>query len=426
MQQQTVPGVLVVGGGYAGLHAVRAVERAGVDVTLVDASPEHSFVTRLAAVAGGTAPESDASVPLDQLVDRLLIGRMSAVGDGWIRLEDGRTFHADAVVVTTGAGTSQPPIPGFDLAATLRTAADARTLRGRIAEADSVVVVGGGATGVQLAAATAHAHPKTAVHLVEAGTSLLPGMAPALGRNAARILDQRGVQVHLETSVAEISEEGVLTSQGRISGMVVWVGGFAADAGSLGLPVDTAGRVVVNDDLSVESMERTFAAGDIAAHKAAGGAQLPMSAQVAVRAGSAAGRNAARRTKNAETRPVQLAQMGWVMDLGGRRGLAELGPLPGATLDLGGRRLALGPFPLAAPLLDVMPPLLHDGIDAKNLLEIAGPGVLLPWNPRFAAWPGIRGRVPNPPSPLRRIPRARPQSLPARHAGQWAARLRRA
>jgi alanine dehydrogenase len=86
---QALSGVVVVGGGYAGLHAVRAAERAGVDVTLLDASPEHSFATRLAAVAGGTAPESDASIPLDELADSVLVGRMSAVGDGWIRLMAG-------------------------------------------------------------------------------------------------------------------------------------------------------------------------------------------------------------------------------------------------------------------------------------------------------------------------------------------------
>ncbi len=380
-----------MGGGYAGLHAVRAAERAGVDVTLLDASPEHSFATRLAAVAGGTAPESDASIPLDELANTVLLGRVSAVGDGWIRLDDGRTLEADAVVVTTGAETSQPPIPGLDLAAGMRTAEDARSLRERIAEADAVVVVGGGASGVQLAGATAQAHPATTVHLVEAGTSLLPGMGPTLGRNAARILEQRGVQVHLQTAVEEILDDGVNTTQGRISGLVVWVGGFAADASSLGLPVDGAGRVVVNEDLSVHSMERTFAAGDIAAHSDGEGAPLPMSAQVAVRAGTAAGRNAARRTTGAATRPVQLGQLGWVMDLGGGRGLAELGPLPGPMLEVGGRRLGLGPFPLATPLLDLVPPLLHDGVDAKNVLEIAGLGALLPWNPRFAAWPRTPG-----------------------------------
>lgn len=388
-QPLTVSGVLVVGGGYAGLHAVRAAERAGVAVTVVDASPEHSFVTRLAGVAGGTAPQTDASVPLRDLVDNVLVGRVSAVGDGWIRLEDGRVLQADAVVVTTGAQVARPAIPGLDRAGTLRTAADARALRGRIAQADAVVVVGGGASGVQLAAAAARAHPGTAVHLVEGGASLLPGMAPTLGANAARILDQRGVRVHLRTTVEQISEDGVHTARGTIPGLAVWVGGFAADASSLGLPVDGEGRVVVHDDMSVQSMQRTFAAGDIAAHRDGTGAPLPMSAQVAVRAGTAAGRNAALRTKGAPTRPVHLAQMGWVLDLGGGRGLAELGPLPGPSLELGGRRLELGPFPLAAPLLDLVPPLLHDGIDAKNLLEIAGPGALLPWSPRFAAWPGL-------------------------------------
>ena len=384
---QILSGVLVVGGGYAGLHAVQAVKRKGVNVTLLDASPELSFATRLAAVAGGTAPESDASIPLDVLVDTVLIGRMSAVGDGWIRLDDGSVLQADAVVVTTGAATTRPPIPGLDLAATMRTAADARALRRRITTADAVVVVGGGASGVQLAAATAEAHPNMTIHLVEAGRSLLAEMGSTLGDNAVRILEQRGVQVHLQTTVERIRRDGVDTSHGPIAGIVVWVGGFATDASSLGLPVDDAGRVAVNEDLSVSSMERTFAAGDVAAHRTADGTPLPMSAQIAVRAGTAAGRNAARHITGAATRPVRLSQLGWVMDLGGGRGLAELGPLSVPTLELRGRRLNLGPFPLAATLLDLVPPLLHDGIDAKNVLEIAGLGALLPWNPRFAAWP---------------------------------------
>ena len=390
IERHFLPGVLVVGGGYAGIHAVRAAEREGADVTLMDASPEHSFLTRLAAVAGGTSPASDASIPLAELAGSVLAGRVTSVGDGWVRLEDGHVVEADAVVITTGAKPANPPIPGLDRAATLQSAADALQLRTRITDAESVVVVGGGASGVQLAAATASAHPAKRVHLVESGPSLLPGMAPTLGRNAARILRDRGVQIHLDTLAEEVQDDGVRTSAGWIPGLPVWVGGFAADASSLGLPVDETGRIAINADLSVESMERTFAAGDIAAHRDGRGNPLPMSAQVAVRAGTGAGRNAARRAAGNATRPVGLAQLGWVMDLGGGRGLAELGPLPLTAFEVGGRRFGLPPVPLAGPLLDLVPPLLHDGIDAKNVLEIAGLEALLPWHPRFQAWPGSR------------------------------------
>lgn len=393
----TLPGVLVVGGGYAGMHAVRAAEGQGANVTLVDPSQDHSFLTRLAAVAGGTAPESDASIPIAALASSVLPGRVTAVGDGWVSLEDGRVVRADAVVVTTGAAAASPPIPGLEQAGTLQSAADALRLRAEIAASDSVVVIGGGASGVQLAAATAIAHPDTKVHLVESGPALLPGMAPTLGRNAARILSDRGVQIYLDTQAEEIAEDGVLTSDGWIPGLPVWAGGFAADASPLGLPVDGAGRVRVNADLSVYSMERTFAAGDIAAHRDEEGGPLPMSAQVAVRAGTGAGRNAARRASGESTAPVRLGRMGWVLDLGGGRGLAELGPLPLPTIQLGGHRLGLPVVPLAAPLLDLLPPLLHDGIDAKNVLEIAGVTSLLPWNPRYAAWPRSRwGHSPEP------------------------------
>lgn len=359
-EPQSIAGILVVGGGYAGLHAVRAAERAGAAVTVVDAAPEHSFVTRLAAVAGGTAPVSDASTPFDRLIDSSVVGRVSAVGDGWVRLDDERTFEADAVVVTTGSRSSRPSIPGIELAAPLRTADHARQLRAGIESAEAVVIIGGGASGVQLAGATAYAHPATEVHVVEAGPELLPGLASPLGRNAARILRDRGVEIHLGTPVEEIHDHGVRTTEGPIAGLVVWAGGFTADASSLGLPVDDTGRIAVDDDLVVHGTQRTFAAGDVAAHRDTRSEPLPMSAQVAVRAGTEAGRNAARRARGAPTRPVDLSQIGWVLDLGGRRGLAQVGPIP-----------------LAAPLLDLVPPILHDAIDIKNLVEIAGLGALL-------------------------------------------------
>lgn len=366
-------GVLVVGAGYAGLHAAAAARAAGVAVTLVDDSGRHDFVTRLAAVAGGTAPPEDASRPLDGLADRVVTGRVTGVADGTVTLDGGRTLRAGAVVVTVGAAPSRPPVPGIERALPLRSATDASVLRARIESAEAVVVVGAGATGVQLAGAVAHAHPATTVHLVDAEDALLAGLPPALGTGAQRILRSRGVQIHLGRPVERITPTGVVVGGTNLEGTVVWAGGFEARAGGLGLPVDDGGRVLVDDRTLVQGREVTFAAGDVAAHPDREGGAAPMSAQVAVRAGAAAGANAARTVLGRPTRPVVLASLGWVLDLGGRRGVARVGPLD-----------------LATPVLDLIPPLLHEVIDLKDLVETGGAAAL-----RFAP-ASVRALLPLP------------------------------
>jgi NADH dehydrogenase len=136
---------------------------------------------------------------------------------------------------------------------------------------------------------------------------------------------------------------------------VVWAGGFSASAQRYGVPTAEDGRILVDEALRVLGRQRTFAAGDIAAHRDRDGHPLPMSAQIAVRAGSAAGCNAARAARGVPVEAVDLRQLGWVLDLSGRRGLAQVGPIN-----------------LTAPGADLIPPLLHDVIDLKDLLEIGG------------------------------------------------------
>lgn len=382
--------VVVVGGGYAGLHAASAVQRMGVDVMVVDDSGSHDFVTRLAAVAGGTAPLSDASAPMEEFQGHTESARVTAVGDGMVELADGRSIDAEAVIVTTGAEVSRPPIEGIEKARGLRDADDAAVLRGLISAADSLVIVGAGATGVQLAGAASVSHPGLQVHLVESANRLLPGSPRSMGRGARRILRSRGVHVLVRTDVERFTDTGVATSAGEIDGLVVWAGGYSADASRLGLPVADNGRVLVGDDLLVEGMERTFAAGDVAAHLERNGSQLPMSAQVAVRAGTAAGENAARLVHGEELQRVRISTLGQVVDLGGRRGVAQLGPLT-----------------LSGELADLLPPLLHDAIDLKDLLEIGGIGALnrAPSSVRSALGLGPRAadREIRPASPLPRV-----------------------
>jgi NADH dehydrogenase len=368
-------GVVVVGAGYAGLHAVRAVERFGVDVSVIDRSGDHDFVTRLAAVAGGSAPERDARQPLGRFARHVDVGSVVAVGDGTVELADGRHIEADAVVITAGAESSRPPIEGLQHAARLRTADDALALRSLIATAASVAIIGGGATGVQLAGAVAHAHPEILVHLIEVEPNLLAGLPAELGAGAARILAGRGVELHLGHPVDRIGPDGLYVDGQLIAGLVVWAGGFAADASRLGVPTTDDGRIAVDADLRIVGMQRTFAAGDVAAHVDRHGHTLPMSAQIAVQAGTIAGRNAARVVRNELTEPAVLQQLGWVLDLSGRRGLAQLGPLV-----------------LAGPVADLIPPLVHDAIDLKNLIEIGGIAAL-----RFAP-ESVRALVPQLPT----------------------------
>ena len=170
-----------------------------------------------------------------------------------------------------------------------------------------------------------------------------------------------------------------------LEGLVVWAGGFSALAHRYALPTSDDGRIVVDEALRVAGTERTFAAGDIAAHLDDTGSPLPMSAQIAVQAGTAAGHNAVRAMRGEPVEAVTLRQVGWVLDLGGRRGLAQVGPID-----------------LTAPVADLVPSLLHDAIDLKDLVEVGGiPALrfasasvrsLMPC--RFPLWPAVTPTLP--------------------------------
>ena len=350
-----IDGVLIVGGGYAGVHAATKVRCAGQPVTIVAPTGRHDFVTRLAGVAGATVPASDASTSLDGYASDVIEASMIAAADGAVTLDDGRTLTADAVVITAGARPIAPPIPGLEHALPLRTAEDALTLRERIAHVDSLVIIGGGATGVQLAGSAAHRYSSLDVTIVDGADELLSTMGASSRRDAARILDQRSVRVVLGELVESIDADGATVAGEHLPGLVVWAAGFEARADEFGLPSDDAGAISVGAYLLVDGWSHTFAAGDVASHLDADGDPLPASAQIAVQAGDGAGENALRLLAGEPLRDVELVHRGWVLDLGGYRGLAEFGLLA-----------------LTAPFFDLLPPLLHWGIDVRHLVETRG------------------------------------------------------
>lgn len=360
-----MPTVLVVGAGYAGVHAAAVARRHGVDVTLVDPDGRHELLPRLAAVAAGRRAAGDAWAPVEDLgVTAWERGRAEEVDveSGAVRLDDGHVLAAGAVVVTVGAGARLPDVPGLDrsTARTLRTAADALLLRHEIPESPALVVVGAGATGVQLAAEVAARHPDLPVTLVEAGDRLLPAFRGSLGRRAGHVLQRRGVDVRLDAEVTAARPDGIeLGPDGGVDGLVVWTTGAAADGGALVPGAATHdGRLVVDRQLRLGG--RALAAGDVALHRDVLGGVVAPSAQVALQAGRTAGANAARIATGQLPRAAHLVDAGWVVDLGDGRGVASIGPLP-----------------LAGPLLDRLPPLLHEAVDARHLLQAGGPAALL-------------------------------------------------
>lgn len=355
------PAVGVVGAGYAGLRAAIAARAHGADVTVFDPTGAHEFATRLAAVAGGRAPSGDGWADAEDLtgirVERIAVDQVDGAGPA-LHLEDGTTRIFDAVVVAGGARPHFPDVPGVEHhALTLKTTADALTIRRELVEVDHAIVVGGGATGVQLAAEASQRHRHLSVTLVEATDRLLPLFPAALGRRAARLLERRGVDVRLDTTVVGIDENSAYFADGtQLDGLVIWATGFEADAGRLlpGVPTRD-GRLLVDRDLRVPGTIAVFAAGDIAAHRDVFGSPLAMSAQIADRAGIVAGRNAARVARRMPTSPALLVDIGWVVALGADVGVAQVGPLR-----------------LASPVTDRLVPVLHDLIDLHHVFRVGG------------------------------------------------------
>ena len=358
--------VIVVGAGYAGVRAAVAARREGARVTLVDSTGNHEFSPRLAAVAGGRAPSGDGWASAEELtgatVVRAMATRVDAAAPGVV-LEDGRHLAGDAVVLAVGADTAWPDVPGLsEHAHGLRSVGDALAIRRELVEADRLVVVGGGPTGVQLAAEAAHRHRHLDVVVLEAADRLLPALPARLGARAERVLRRRGVDVRRRSPVVRVTPQGVVLERGPgVDGLVVWATGFAA-AGSALLPdADTIdGRLVVDGSLRVPGTIAVFAAGDVAAHRDLFATPLAMSAQTAVRAGAVAGRNAVRVARALPPSPALLFELGRLMPLG--RGVGV-----GTVLGV----------PLAGPLLDRAVPLLHDAVDVEHLLRTGGLGAVL-------------------------------------------------
>jgi NADH dehydrogenase len=316
---------VIVGGGFGGLATAKALRRAPVAVTLVDRRNHHVFQPLLYQVATAGLSPGDIASPIRWILRRqrnvqVLLAEALAVDPvrRVVRLDIGELAY-DSLVVATGAAHAyfgreewRPLAPG------LKTLDDALEIRRRVlvaferAERTSdreeqqrlltFVVVGGGPTGVELAGALAeiarHAlarefdaiDPGSArIVLCEGGPAVLPSFPDGLRQHAARALAELGVEVRVNAPVTDIAPGRVSVGGESIATeTVLWAAGVAASAlgGSLGAPLDRAGRVIVEPDLSIPGHPEVYVIGDLAAFLHQDGRPLPGVAQVAIQQAS--------------------------------------------------------------------------------------------------------------------------------------------
>jgi NADH dehydrogenase len=324
------PRVVIVGAGFGGLACAQALGGKPVQVTIVDRRNYHLFVPLLYQVATAALSPADIARPIRRILGKysnieVVLGTVTGIDTTTrnVLLSDSRELPYDTLVVAAGSDYSYFGHPEWaQFAPGPRTLEDARRIRAGLlisferAEAShdpvqqaalmTTVIVGGGPTGVEMAGAVAelarHAlasdfrniDPRRAkIILVEAGPRLLSGFPEKIFDYAKAALERLGVTIILNEAVESIDEKGVVVAGRRIdAGSVIWGAGIAASpAGAwLGVPLDRAGRVPLNPDLSVKGLSNVYALGDIANSADEQGAPLPALAQVAAQQGHYLGR----------------------------------------------------------------------------------------------------------------------------------------
>lgn len=364
MDKQQLPHVLVIGGGFGGLWATRALASAPVRITLVDRSNHHLFQPLLYQVATAGLSAPDIAAPLRHILrgQRNVTVRMDeAVAiDAQARrasLASGAELAYDFLVLATGA--THAYFGHDDWAAHapgLKTLDDALAIRRRILSAFEAaereqdpaaraawlnfVVVGGGPTGVELAGTLAeiarhtlprefrHADPRQAqVHLVEAGPRLLPSMPETLSEKTRLQLQRLGVEVHTGAPVTAIDGGGVDIGGRRLaSRTVLWAAGVAASpmGRRLGVDTDRAGRVPVTEDLTVPGHPDIFVVGDLAAMARPDGRPVPGVAPAAKQMGAHAARVIRDRLRGRTTPPFRYRDYGNLATIGRMAAVVDL------------------------------------------------------------------------------------------------------
>lgn len=362
----SIPHIVILGGGFAGLWATRALANSPVRITLVDRHNHHLFQPLLYQVATAGLSAPDIAAPLRHILRkqtnvevRLAEVRAIEPQQKQVWLDDGSKLAFDYLLVATGATHAYfghdewaPHAPG------LKTLDDALQLRRHLllaferAEAETdperraawlnFAIVGAGPTGVELAGTLAeiarhtlknefrNIDPSEArVRLIEAGPRVLASFPESLSEKARRQLSRLGVEVSVGVPVTDINEDGYRLGDDFVAAKtVVWAAGVAASplAKSLSVPLDRAGRVLVQPDLSVPGYSDIFVAGDLAAI-VSDGKPVPGVAPAAKQMGRHVAEAIQARLAGSEVAPFRYKDYGNLATIGRMAAVVDFGKL---------------------------------------------------------------------------------------------------
>ena len=351
--------MVICGAGFAGLAAISRLTRAGLRVTLVDGHLYSTFQPLLYQVATSGLNPGDVAYPAGGFARRygaiFRHGELATIDSESrrIKLTNGLELGYDYLIIATGVSAAYHGIKGAaEHTFGLYTRTDAIALRDHLMAAFErlsvdtgdlhITAAGGGATGVELAGTLAELSStvlaatfpdvdpaRIHVRLIEMAPSLLTTFHQKL-RDYARVqLDKRGVDIRLNTRIAEITDRQVLLADGETlpSDLTVWTAGVgASDAvDGWGLPQGKGGRILVGSDLRVQGQDRIFAVGDIAVNPDDPAPQL---AQPAIQMGKHAGAQIVRLQRQAETVPFTYHDKGQMATIGRRSAVVQLAQGP--------------------------------------------------------------------------------------------------
>ena len=358
-----IPQVVIVGGGFGGLYAARALSKAPVAVTVIDRRNFHVFQPLLYQVATATLNESDIAFPLRGILSKqrnakVLLAEASGFDlvERRVKLADGEQLIFDYLVVATGATHSYFGKDEWEKwAPGLKTLEDAVEIRRRVLYAfeaaerctDPVerekwlnfVVIGAGPTGIELAGAVAEFARKTVKHdfrsidpttarvvLLEAGPRIAAAYDADLSASALKQLNALGVHVRTGAKVTRVDENGVhLGDQYIPTNCVLWGAGVRASplGKSLGVPLDRAGRVLVTPNLNVPNHDNVFVIGDLAAYYQ-DGRMVPGVAPAAMQMGRYVADDIARQVRRQPRKKFNYWDKGSMATIGRSAAIAKL------------------------------------------------------------------------------------------------------
>jgi NADH dehydrogenase len=362
------PRIVIIGGGFGGLGAAKALKSANADVLVIDRTNHHLFQPLLYQVATASLSPGDVSAPIRHILRKqkntsVLLAEVRGIDVEkklvHIDLPD-REVPYDYLIVASGSHHAyfghdewEPVAPG------LKTIEDATEMRRRFLLAFeraeklsdpeerkawlTFVIVGAGPTGSELAGALPMIARKalypdfrnidtreTRVILVEGGSRILPSFPEELAEKARQSLVDLGVEVRTSSIVSRIEPDAAYIGDEKISTRTVfWAAGNAASplGRMLGVPVDKVGRVLVNPDLSIPGHPEVFVAGDLAFVKRENGRQVPGVCPAALQEGKAAAKNIRRIIGHLPTRPFHYFNKGDLAVIGRSRAIADFGKL---------------------------------------------------------------------------------------------------